>query len=101
MGAGGGHGVRRPLRRGHEAFAAPLEEQHAGTQHLAACQFLAQAFGNGAEVLADDQRRGATGLQRQQAQQLALRVAQVGAGVGRLAARDQPETLQAHHMVDA
>ena len=86
---------------GHEAFAAPLEEQHAGTQHLAACQFLAQAFGHGAEVLADDQRRGATGLQRQQAQQLALRVAQVGAGVGRLAARDQPETLQAHHVVDA
>ncbi|MNP60607.1 hypothetical protein D3C76_1557060 [compost metagenome] len=40
-------------------------------------------------------------LQRQQAQQVVYRVIQVGAVTGRRAEGDDPQPLQAHHVVDA
>ncbi len=62
-------------------------------------EVFAEAVGNGAEVLADDDGAVAPGFQRHQPQHVVQGIGQVGTGLGAL--RHQPQAAQSEHVIDA
>ena len=81
--------------------ALALEPQHAHAQDVGPRQAAAEAFGDRAEVLADDHAAGALALERDMADEVVERIGEIGA-LGRLGALgDEEQALQAHRMVDA
>ena len=84
-----------------EALAVPLEPEHAHAEDAGVGEFVLEAFGDGAEVLAEHDRAVALALERDQAEQVGLREGEVGAVLGLHPVRHDPEAAKAERVVDA
>ena len=78
-----------------------LEPQDAGAEDAAVGEHLLHPRLDGAEVLADDERAGAMGLEHQDAEHRVVVEADERAGVRREVLRHPPQAEQAEHVVDA